>query len=174
MAPVVSFKKTHTVDKNRNVRPINIAHSLIPIGRRDKNQPIENVLFHKNLSGHILIALNCFNEPVTAWRDIDAIVPIKSSLVTDSSRFKQIVLSLKPKKVYLNDGVLFGQLPLQYQLNVYSNKTLLQILNEIRLERPQFTKNNNNIPTFKDMHVLEPNMTRKEYNKFCKNLFTQH
>lgn len=173
MANVFNFKKIKTIDKNRKIRPINVAHSLIPIVRRDKNQPIETVLFHKNLSGHILLALNSQNEPVSAWRDIDAIVPIKSSLVINSDRFKQIVLNLKPKKVFLNDGILLGQLP-QCQLFVYSNKTLLQILNEIRLEKQPFSKKDNNIPTFKDMQMLEPNMTRKEYNIFCRNLCTQH
>lgn len=167
MATVVNYKKTQSIDKARSIRPINVAHSLIPIGRRDNNA-IENVLFHKSLSGHVLIALNNLNEPVVAWRDIDAIVPIKSSLVLDLNKFKQVIVSLKPKKVYLNDGVLLGKLS-HCELIVYSNKTLLQILKDIKIEK-QTIKRANNVPTFKDMQILEPNITRREYNKFCKSL----
>lgn len=171
MSVVYSYRKSQTVEKTRNARPINVAHSLIPVGKNGNDKTIKNVLFHKNLSGHILIGLNNLNEPVTAWRDIDAIVPIKSTLVIDSSKFKQIVSNLNPTRVYLNDGVLLG--PLKHcSLMVYSNKTLLQILADIKIERQTDIKKDNNIPTYKDMQILEPHITRREYNKFCKSLLT--
>lgn len=173
-AVIVNYKKTQAIDKTRSIRPINVAHSLIPITkRRNDKSLIENVLFHKNLSGHIMIGLSASNEPITVWRDINAIIPIKSSLVVDPARFKQIIVDIQPKKVYLNDGSLLGKLN-NCELIVYSNKTLLQILNDIAIKRhPIEKKDNNNIPTFKDMLIMDPQITRREYNKFCKRLLSQ-
>lgn len=167
-------KRTYTMDKTRSSRPVDVAHSLIPI-TKNQNRETKNLLFHKNLSGHILISLNSNNEPINAWRDMDGIVPIKSTFISDPEKFKHIVKSLKPHTIYLNDGELLQPLASECKLHVYSGKILTQILREIKISPQNNTNaNHDRIPSFNDMKIMDPNITKQEYKKFRKNLLKSH
>lgn len=118
-----------SISTSRRVRPFNIATSTIAFAKTDRQ--CMNMLFHKSVLGHILIALNKYNQPVNAWRDIDGIVPIRSAVVA-SSRFRELLLQYKPKCLYLNDGSLLKPLPFQpiISMNTNTNNKSLNILND--------------------------------------------
>lgn len=93
------------------------------------------------------------------------IVPIKSTLIADIKKFKQILKTINPQRVYLNDGILLKPLH-SCTIHVYTNKTLLQILEDIKI-LPQLTATKSYvIPSFADMLVMDPKMTKQEYNNF--------
>ncbi|ATZ81511.1 LEF-3 [Drosophila innubila nudivirus] len=131
MMVVKKIKQELSVE--RNARNINIAISAIPLCKLDTK--CVNAIFHKSLTGNILIGLNSNNLPVIAWRDINGIVPIRAKIVK-SSAFREIINRLHPKCLYLNDGEALRPLStLKYDsLKMYTDKNLLEILKDLKIE----------------------------------------
>lgn len=159
---------TLEVSKQRNKRPIDVAHWQNPFDKKDK-KPV-NVLYHKSNEGYRLFSLNKNNRPIRCWSNINGISTIKSSLVS-LSKFNEILHKLKPQKLYLNDGEHIHISNIQ-NIEVYFNKTLpailkdIEIVTDINCQSNMTFKDENNIPTYADMRFLDPKMTKKEYNKF--------
>lgn len=181
MQKILKTKKTIEVSKARNNRPIDIAHSLIPMMTSVNNNQIEAILLHKSLFGYVLITLNARYQPLHAWSDIKGIIPIKCRRVTSSEKFSTIVRSLNPKILYLNDGEVLKSIPSTCTIQAYHNKTLLDILHDLQQKYSQTLDslavdnkiNSNNIPSYKDMQIMDPSMTRKQYKQFKNKILHQ-
>lgn len=130
---MVMKKIKQELSVERNARNINIAISAIPLCKIDTK--CVNAIFHKSLTGNILIGLNSNNLPVIAWRDINGIVPIRAKIVKSTS-FREIINRLHPKCLYLNDGETLRPLStLKYDsLKMYTDKNLLEILKDLKIE----------------------------------------
>lgn len=130
---MVMKKIKQELSVERNARNINIAISAIPLCKIDTK--CVNAIFHKSLTGNILIGLNSNNLPVIAWRDINGIVPIRAKIVKSTS-FREIINRLHPKCLYLNDGETLRPLAtLKYDsLKLYTDKNLLEILKDLKIE----------------------------------------
>lgn len=200
MQKAIVTKRSVEVSRARKSRPIDIAHSLIPMHKQnnDSNRVIY-AIFHKSMYGHVLIALNTEYQAINAWSDIKGIIPIKSRFVSNCQKFASILQSLRPQVLYLNDGEILQPIPSYCQLRPYFNKNLLVLLNELRqtsdlaIKKRETTplpcttsvlsipvvanakantrhKVYNNetykIPTFNDMKIMDPTITRKQYKVF--------
>lgn len=195
MQKAIVCKKNVEVSKARNKRPIDIAHSLIPMTKlTNDGGKITTVVFHKSMYGHVLIALNEKNKAVNAWSDVKGIIPIKSHFISNTCKFTTILKSLKPQTLYLNDCELIHSIPNQCMIKPYCNKNLLALLDELHeIEKLQTAQNNTdnkvqtnynvnklkndkshiddcNIPSFNDMKIMEPTITRKQYKHFRQNI----
>lgn len=154
------------VSKRRNRRTIDIAFSQFPFDKIDRD-PV-NVLYHKSIDGYRIFSLNKNNRPIRCWTNIKGISAVKS-LYVSTDKFAKIVENLKPKIIFLNDG---NYLNITSQnIKVYHQKTLTEILTDIEIKpKPINNESKNNIPTYADMQILDPKMTRKQYKDFIKKI----
>lgn len=147
------------ISKKRNIREKNIAHSFISLKCNDKI--VNSIVFHKHLSGHIMIALNIKNEPIKAWSDLKGFMPIKTRVI-ETHKFREILLNIKPNYIYLNDGVLLAPLE-KFKLHIY-DIPLANLLNNLRKDAINNVENkNDSIPTYSDIKKLDSTITYKEY-----------
>lgn len=164
----------------RNATTMTTSSSLPPLplqsssssSYRSSDNTIESAIFHKSMYGHVLIVLNDKCHPINAWSDIQGIIPIKCRRIKDLQKFSTLVQSIKPKVLYLNDGEILKSIPQTCKLQAYHNKTLLNILEELQQQSIKVASDaaaqltTNNIPSFEDMQIMDPTITRKDYKKF--------
>lgn len=190
MQKVIVSKKNYEVSRARSHRPIDIAQSLIPMNANTPNthththnnnnnsncNTIVSAIFHKSMYGHVLITLNDKCHPINAWSDIQGIIPIKCRRIRDSQKFSSLLQAIKPKILHLNDAEILKDIPKTCQLQAYHNKTLLNILEDLQQQSAQVNVaeasliKNLNIPSFEDMQIMDPTMSRKQYKKFKQSL----
>lgn len=163
ISPII-HKKVIRHSRARKARTINIAQTTFPLSSSDRVP--YNMLLHKCLTGHVLIALNSLNVPVRAWTDMVGVLGIKAAKLADSMQFRKVIDSHKPHVLYLNDGAVFGHTN-TYNISVYSNKSLFQILEHIKINAPPVITSD--ILTFVQARELDPTLTRQQYKKLCKN-----
>lgn len=154
------------VSKDRNKRAIDVAHLQNPFDRNDRT--VVNALYHKSNDGHRLLLLNKNNRPVKCWSNIAGISAIKSVLVSPE-RFNNLLHDAKPNTIYLNDGehIKVSSIP---NVKVYFNETLPEILKKIEISTPTVVHRDETLPSYDDMLILDPTMTRKSYNAFITKL----
>lgn len=153
------------IPKERNSREKNIAHSFISLKSDDKI--VVNIVFHKNLSGYIMIGLNKKNQPIKAWSDLKGFMPIKTRLIK-KNHFRDILLNYKPNCIYLNDGVLLAPLE-KFKLHIY-DMSLMNLLNKLRNDGiNNDIEKNNFIPNYSDIKKLDSTITYKDYKKIYCN-----
>jgi len=176
----------HTVSTVRNNRPVNIAQSIIPVGKNRTDSKIYAMIFHKSFYGYILIALNSNYKCMQAWSDVVGILPIKAKKITNLANFRTLIMKSKPIELYLNDGELLK--PINFieptNVKVYCNKTFITLLDELqrvyqenvsnsianKKENKNLLNTHLNIPTFEDMLIMDPTITAKEYRIFYNQL----
>jgi hypothetical protein len=137
----------------------------------------DTVLFHKHQSGHVLLALDCNNQPMRAWKDTKCYSPIKAIFIKSKEKFTTILSHLQPKKIYLNDGEpIASLLSDQSFLNcksqiVYFNKSLDEILNDICLIPKVDEQTNNSSCNSSSKQVkCDDNDSNKENDKNAANV----
>lgn len=163
------IRRTKEVTLDRIGKPHDVIWSSNPFDKHDR-VPV-NAVLHKASSGYRLVSLNKSNLPIQCWRTSYGISAMKSFVVSED-RIKALIESIDPKILYLNDGTLIQ--PIRRNVCVYFDKSLPELLDEIKidLEKAAIAVTNTSkedVISFKDMKLLDPKITRKEYSNFIKS-----
>lgn len=181
------------IPTHRNAREINVLNLGIKFTKNDRQ--CKYIVIHKSIDESIcMVTLNQNYEPIAAWRNTKSIVPFKCRHIDQNDKFINIIRSLKPSAIYVNDGILIAPLSNLYKINLYLDRTLFSQLDSLKalsaavhnnqaLEGTTSKPNNNNqlndqtnntkaaavaVMSFDDLKYYYNNLTHKEYRKFVE------
>lgn len=161
---------------SRKLRAINTVRCAIPISGK-KNDPIKFVIFHKNQSGYIMLALNCCGKIIRSWTSTSSESPIIGikSLIVKEDQFRSILGQIPVnslKCLYIKDGEPLKPLN-SYNISLYRCSLMELLCTFENTKRPccdcKANKRNDTV-SFETMQLLDPTITKSSYKKFIKQL----
>ncbi|KAG8362554.1 lef-3 [Fopius arisanus] len=166
---VASRTNKPQISNKRKLRSTDIGQMFIPL--RAKSKKLDSLIFHKHMEGFVMISLNEKHEPLRAWTNQKAFMPIRCTFVNDVSQFRSLLVTLKPRIIHLNDGEPLAPLA-GYNISLYSNISLsdkLSLLRKQQNETNQPVGIKTKIPSYKSIKSLDPSITFADY-KYIYNI----
>lgn len=155
---VNKLKSKQLINLHRLPRADKLIQKTIPINKT--NNSAQNYLLHKTTSGNLLIKLDQYNNPISAFTDSTAIMPIKVIYIKNISK---IIRNINTENaiVYYNDGYLLKYFNIPIEKKFY-NKKLNAILGEIKIKQTT-TQPHKQITFSEALELVGGKLTKDEY-----------
>nr|WOJ45428.1 lef-3 [Apis mellifera nudivirus] len=171
----VSKVVKHTnISAERKKRQINIPNSYIHVRNNLKSAQPAIGIIHNHSFGWLLLILDREANVLMAWTNCKAYQPIRARFMHVNymrQRLLNLTESCKTFTLYTNNGSLIMPVPKTWSVRAYEGG----IFNLLQTLMPSSSSSNHNIietknehvkiPTYAEIHDLDPSITRAEYNK---------
>lgn len=175
---IVSKVVKHTrVSAERKKRQINVPNSYIQVMNNLKSAQPTMSIMHKHSFGWLMLVLDRNANVLMAWTSCKAYQPIRARFMRANhmrKRLLDLIATSTPFNLYTNDGSLLMPVPKTWTVRVYENglfdliQSLIPTATTTAAAATNVIEAKNEhvkIPTYAEIHELDPTITRADYNR---------